>query len=97
MMNPNLPVLDGGLFSWKAGNGQTEASDLGLNTCWSQWVWDDACDIGFFVKSPRTGVQKLFILSFVQKDREGDIQYWVYKEHTKYGHQGTITLTVYND
>ena len=66
----------------------------------AQQVWDDACDVGFYVESHITGFRKLFLLTFVQKDHEGDVQHWIYQEYLQPGHvkPGTlITLTIFND
>mgnify|MGYP006957753019 CR=1 FL=1 len=76
-MKLSIPSYSSDLFSWYMGNGYTEISDLPCAPAACQ-VYDDACDVGFNVRSERTGKVMLFTLSEVSQDKEGDISDWVY-------------------
>lgn len=39
-------------------------------------VYDDACDEGMTLISHRTGVEIVFAVEHVERDRDGDIAYW---------------------
>lgn len=41
-------------------------------------VYDDACDVGYTLRSHLTGQEIVFVQSNVVRDREGDIMFWVY-------------------
>jgi len=58
-----LPTYDARLFTWDGGKGLTEASDMHLapGVVPGKRVWNDACDVGFYVRSPKTGTTKLFV------------------------------------
>ncbi len=43
-----------------------------------QRIYDDACDIGFAVKSSVTGVVVVYVMTEVKRDRENDITHWEY-------------------
>jgi hypothetical protein len=67
----------------------TEASDMGIRAgqflgyiC--DQVWNDACDIGFWLESSITGVKKLF--TFDGEDKSGeDIAGWRFNCYDKDG------------
>lgn len=87
-MRSDVPVHSGLKFSWSGGRGTADISDLlGCNdTERSNYlhgrVWDDACDVGFLVFSPRTGVKKLFTLSHTMRgpgaEALGEVDAWEY-------------------
>ncbi len=91
MRQPDLdiPVHDGSLFTWNKGEGVTEASDLD-HLIFSK-IWYDSCDGGFFIKSHRTGIQKLFYLAGEEKDPEGDLQAWLFRS------EDGVIVRVFND
>jgi hypothetical protein len=39
-------------------------------------VYDDACDEGLTLISQRTGREIVFAVNGVERDRDGDVQYW---------------------
>lgn len=43
-------------------------------------IYDDACDVGFYMKSSRTGKLALFTMSDVKRDAEGDLM-WIDSLH----------------
>lgn len=59
-LNKNIPELGGRQITWTAGrnHGTLFASDIRVNL--NTRIYDDACDVGFYVKSHRTGVRVLF-------------------------------------
>jgi len=92
-----VPLFDGSLFTWDGCQGATEASMLeptclGARHC--SRVWDDACDEGFEVRSPRTGHIVLFVLSGELRDAAGEVVGWTY---ASCGEARTFTITVAND
>lgn len=68
-----LPTHSGKMFTWMRCSdgkamGVAEASDFIVV---ADRVWRDACDVGFYVKSHSTGVEKLFLFAWVVSDVEG--------------------------
>lgn len=57
-----LPTHSALLFTWEGNIGITERSDFGPGEFESR-VWSDACDVGFKVRSPRTGRVLTFVHS----------------------------------
>lgn len=55
----NIPVHNGSKFTWTEKLGVIEASDFG-KVKYTGRIWQDACDAGFYVRSHKTGVMKLF-------------------------------------
>ena len=63
-MKRNLRVIPGDLFTWVDGIGAIEISDLhGRVGTFFQKIYDDAADIGFAVKSHKTGRSMIFVLN----------------------------------
>lgn len=75
MMMKDVPVHDGDKISWVTSEkrGWIDASDLARPMCGR--IYDDACDVGFKVRSPRTGAVKLFVLVRTFDDGE-DVTAW---------------------
>lgn len=102
MRRPDLPVptYDGRRFSWDRCNGVAEATDLCPTPSrtpvyeqpWAR-VWSDAADVGFNVRSNRTGRVELFTLRTEHKDDDGDVTHWTFVAST----DPTITVTIIND
>lgn len=94
MLLSNIPVHAGDQFIWHDREGSTEASGLGLRI--HGRVYDDACDVGFYVKSHKTGERKLFVL-----DKpvvwDGETVAWVYKSAQSYRDNDDLKITVFND
>lgn len=85
-----LPVHDGSKFDWHAQTGVTEASTLGPR--FSGRVWSDSSDLGFVVRSHRTGRKVLFTLESVEHDKlSGDVLCGVYRS------ADGVVVRVYND
>lgn len=74
----NLPVHSSKIFSYSNQNFVAESSDLGPRGM-SQ-VWDDACDLGFSIRSERTNVVKTFVIDRTHTDNEGDVTHWTLRE-----------------
>ena len=89
-----VPVYPGELFTWSANVGCCEASDLSrAGGPMFTRVYEDACDVGCWIVSPRTGVRKLFTLSREVLSPDGDeTLYWVLTSGL-----GAFTVTVFND
>ena len=98
MSRLRVPLFDGSLFTWQGTFGAADASDLeptaGLGRNHRARVWDDACDEGFEVRSPRTGRYVLFVLQRTIVDDANEVTGW---EYTSYGEARRITIVVAND
>jgi hypothetical protein len=88
---PNIPVHDGLQFAWSGNFGVAEVSSFTPSTLASR-LYADACDVGFYVVSGRTGNRMLFSEERVERDAEGETVAWHYVNET-----GTIRITVFND
>jgi hypothetical protein len=90
----SIPVYDGALFSWSNATGFVDASSLGINPgiTPSRQVWSDSCDLGFMIRSPRTGQERLFILDSCGETRnaEGELTSWKFVGEA-------VTVVVFND
>lgn len=75
-----LPVYDAAKFVWEGGVGVTEASALELfpGAEPGDPVWDDSCDVGFWLSSRRTGARKLFLLDQVV-EKGGSTVVWIFR------------------
>lgn len=85
--------FDASKFSWKGSEGVACASDLGLlagQVPYDQ-LYDDSIDTGLILKSPRTGVEKVFVLVGVT-DFDGDTIKWSFTSV-----DGKLIVTIYND
>lgn len=87
----NVPIYSGARFTWNGDKGTTFISDL-VEKRWEVFsgLYDDADDIGFWIRSHRTGVKKLFTLVESPKDNEGETISWVLK-------CDDLVVVVYND
>lgn len=73
----HVPVHDGHLFTWSKDPrstckalGTTDASDLTVRFC--SCLWNDACDVGFFIK----GKAETILFIFAGEHREdGELVY----------------------
>lgn len=93
MMKPDMspPTHDGSKFTWRNGHGSCELSDF-MPSHFSGRVWSDAADVGFYIRSHKTGASKLFLFREEHKDGEGDVTHWVFAEHG-----GPTVVTIFND
>lgn len=71
-----------------------DISDFGKRGCdlLFQPIYDDACDIGFLMKSTKTGKEVLFVFSHESLDPEGEIVEFVFNST-----EGNYRLVVIND
>lgn len=70
-----LPCYNARYFSWNSqgkSQGTAEASDVSPHRAPHAQVWSDACDVGFFVYSPKTDVMKLFLHAERIMDESGE-------------------------
>src|SRR6185436_6321418 len=72
-------------FSWDAKEGVLSAFESDLRHTkfdgtypWLRRIYNDACDVGIAIKSPKTGAMKRFYLER-EETREGDILAWHFK------------------
>lgn len=77
------------LFTWRGKVGIADASDLGPG--WAEQIFDDACDVGFRVKSQKTGDTRVFILARTIT-AQNDLVEWVFEDTT-----GAFQIRVLND
>lgn len=77
--NRYLPVIDGSRVTWTGLNGCIEVSDFDAGARAQPWarVWNDACDVGFWVRSHRTGRRELFTFDNVET-KDGDVIAWTF-------------------
>lgn len=59
MAKLNAPLYDGQSFTWKGDTGYVDASDLSGGAFMSR-LYDDAADLGFYIRSQRTGQVLMF-------------------------------------
>lgn len=88
---PNVPTHSGAAFTWHAGGGCTDASDLTPSgRGYAKRLYPDAEDVGFCVRSHRTGQVKVF--SFVDTEEEdGELVCGVYES------SDGVVVRVFND
>lgn len=79
-----IQVISGDKFTWKKGNGTSEASDLGFK----DWP------ASFYILSHRTGQQMLFLQgqATVSQDEDRELQSIDY-----FNPGGGVTVTIFND
>lgn len=91
MISKNVPIYRAGLFSWKAGLGTSEISTLHEESKpFMGRLWLDACDVGFWLESDKTGKRMLFSLES-QDQRDGEIVAW-----NMVSQDLTLRLTIFN-
>ena len=73
-----------------------EASDLtnGRERPLFERMFNDASDVGFYIKSERTGKSEAFYLSDEKYSRDGDVDRWTFKPVNQAIH---MEIIVYND
>lgn len=97
--NAGIPI-SAKRFRWSQGNGYAEASEL--PDLKQHQIWPDACDVGFTIRSERTGELRTFVETHVNRDDEREIESWVYSSvNNRNGHidrpGALLTITIYND
>lgn len=88
----SVPKYDGSKFDWSTGVGVADASDF-RSKLWSR-LFPDACDVGFVVRSHRTGKELVFSESRTVFGREGETLGW---EYESIGSGPKVTIRIYND
>ncbi len=87
-------TVESSLFNYRNGSFSAEASCLGKRNL-AALIYDDAADVGFLMKSARTGKKVAFSLSKIVKDNDGDIQCWEYV--SQYVNGRTFKAVIFND
>jgi len=77
-MRLNIIEFSSNQFTYNAADKTftSEASDLDNRHL--QQIYNDACDVGFAMKSDKTGEVVTYVMNSVKKDEEGDVEYWTY-------------------
>ena len=84
-----IPVYSSDQFSWFRNKGAADASDLecgGSQNVASQ-VYSDACDIGFYIVSAKTGAKVLFCATGIDGLLSDSMEF----------SSGDYSVTVFND
>ena len=74
-------------FSWSDNKGISFITDIPGNPL--SRVYDDACDVGFFVQSGITGNKRLFLLT---DEDDHDTKSWIFTSEC-----GNFTIQIFND
>lgn len=101
MVSASVPVHDGSKFTWYGKAGCIDVSDLALQ-CGQQSmcsrIWDDACDVGFWMLSPKTGKKVLFMFEAEAKSPDGETSAWLFRAYDPTAYvTSDVTVTIYND
>ena len=95
-----VPSYSAASFRWHGKEGTAEISELNPGAHYTgrrgidARVWNDACDVGFIVRSPRTGNEILFTFEKVS-DNDGEVTHWLYRG---YGPENSeFTVIIFND
>lgn len=57
-------------------------------------IFDDACDVGFKIRSAKTDNTEVFVLTEIERDSDGDIAWWKFKSLNA---KLNVSVTVFND
>jgi hypothetical protein len=62
-------------------------------------LWNDSMDLGFGIRSHKTGRVVFFTLKNMLRSEEGDVHGWVFHVHNPAKHPDLegLTATIYND
>jgi len=85
----SIPVHNALAFTWAGTVGVADVSDLPEH--FYSRVYKDACDIGFYVRSERTGRFLLFTETARMEASEGELAGWVFTSDDGF------TIKVFND
>jgi hypothetical protein len=91
-----IPVHNGSLFTWHGKVGVCDLSDLNIlnNDCLFRKISRDPSDYGFYVRSPRTGVMKLFVLKTYRTFESSD---WDDAMYDFVCDEGGFMIKIFND
>lgn len=99
MAQLQVPILSTKEFSWTLPTFVAEASSLGNFR--PTRLYDDACDVGFALKSQWTGVETRWALSREIRDGENELQGWEFVPTSealrKYPRFRTYKVVILND
>src|SRR4051812_3614743 len=73
----NIYAIEATKFTFHNRAFIAEASDLTGHELFRQ-IYDDAADVGFAIRNPKTGNVMRFHLAEEHKDREGDTTHWTF-------------------
>ena len=89
-----IPVYNARSFTWTPGaNGLAEITDFAGRETWKR-IWDDACDVGFWVENPETKTRVLFVFVKECKGEGDELIGWSF--HST-GHPNLIKIVIFND
>ena len=78
----------------------TEASSL-RGTPFQSQLYDDACDVGFIMKSTKTGNEVTYVLEKEHKDFEGEVIKWTFvptiESYNKHREAVNTRVVIFND
>jgi len=92
--NEHLPCFPETKFMQWHRNFSAEAEALSGYPAksFAERVWEDSCDIGFWMQSEDGS--ELFTLVDVRRDSNGDITKWLFKSASD---DGKVVCTIFND
>ena len=99
----NVLAFGAELFSWKGREGVTEVSTLTRGSIVEvlRPVWEDSCDVGFKLKSPKTGVEVLFVFEKVIYSNPDNINEsldaWKFTEYSTEAKSNPLSVIIFND
>jgi hypothetical protein len=91
MVSKQIPVHDGRLFAWEGNVGACDRSDLGPKGMCDR-IYDDACDVGFYVRSHKTGKYVLFVLHHQEPTKDSEVGAWHFSSQC-----AKFNIVVFND
>ena len=91
MVRKNIPTHSGRLFTWEGHIGTCERSVFGRRGMCDR-LYDDACDVGFWVKSHKTGKSILFMLHHQEPTKDCEVEAWHFSSQC-----GKFNIVVFND
>jgi hypothetical protein len=102
MILSTVPVFKSDLFYWThgsqlGGKGVADASDLsrGGSMVFYTQVYDDACDVGFYIENTNNGSKKLFThMKDVKGPSDDELMCQVFRSVDP---EDPIKVVVYND
>ncbi len=85
-------------FVKATGNFAGEISELPQDIF--EQIYDDACDVGFYLVSEKTGEKILYSLYYTQRNEENEVESWLFKPcrfDKKHMHLANMKVVVFND
>lgn len=82
-------------FSWNSDKSQLSAEASDLKGFEPYPLYPDACDVGFHLKSARSGDVVMMVETGCMLDDDGDTAYWIYEPVNYNGR--AFTLIIFND